>query len=992
MRFPAVFALLAFAVKISALSLPARNYSTTTWRVEEGLPDDTVQAFAESPRGFLWVGTSGGLARFDGTHFQIFTSATNTAFRENSVHCLFAARDGGLWIGTEGSGLIRYRDGVFRAWTAKNGLTDMFVRAIAQDRRGNLWVGTNNGFFRVEGDRLIRLDGRSGVPKLAVNAILQDHTGRLWIGGSRLMSIRDGTFYQHTLPGEPSRNRIKSLLETGDGAIWVGTVSALYRSPDGTRPFQRVPGIRGTVHVMRQADDGSLWMGIVGSGGGVWNLNRGDELAQPAMRIAGTVLSIFQDRERNIWVGTQSGMVRYSQTPLSIVPVPGTRDSDFGTVYLDRDGIVWSAATRVVRIVDGRATPYVFPALHGAKPRNLMRARDGSLWIGTDGSGLFHLSGREVRRYTTAQGLVNNFIRAMVEARDGSLWIGTDEGVSHLSNGRFTNYGIQEGLAYFSIRSMLEDRSGGIWIGTDQGLSHLERERFVNDPPVMAMSHEKVWAIHQDADGGLWFGTRNHGLYRYRSGKLTHFGVSDGLASNAVYSILEDAAGHFWISSPGGVSLLERHELDAYADADAEARHPFSVTTYDLPDEDGPQEIFGGVQNAGSITARGDAWFPGSRGPVHVSLPEHEPWAMPPLTIDQVASDHFAHAWLPGAGSADLSPANSRLTFSWGLMTLSSQQNARFRYRLVNFDREWINALGRRSASYANLPAGRYVFEIAAYETNHPDIISQVDMIVVKQPYFYHRWWFLACMALALTAIILGVYRARINRVKQRFAGMLEERNRIAREIHDTVIQGCTSVSAALEAVSTIPEERVSIRDELLDRARSQVRETINEARRAVWDLRQEAARGMLNESLTAMSERMAREFAVPVRCTIRGRPFRASQPATHEVLMIAREAAHNAVQHASPSLVEVIADFAEEELVLEITDDGGGFDPHAVRSNGPGHYGLVGMKERAARLGATLEIRSAPRQGTHVVVRVPRKSHTPERLDAATVKRLEAL
>ncbi len=989
----AAFALMAFSVKmLSAPAPPARNYTATTWRVEEGLPDDMVQAIAENPQGSLWVGTGEGLARFDGTHFQALADVPNSILRRTSVHCLAVSHDGSLWIGTEGSGLIRYRDGDFRAWTARNGLTDMFVRAIAEDRSGNLWIGTNNGFFRLNGDRAERLDGANGVPALAVNAIMQDNAGRLWIGGSRLMSIHDGRFQAHALPGEQSRNRIKSLLQTRDGAIWVGTVSGLYRSPDGEAPFEHVSGVSGTVHVLRQADDGNLWMGIMGSGSGVWNVTAGPRLSAPLMRIAGTVLSICEDRERNIWVGTQSGMIRYSRTPMSVVAVPDTRNSDFGTVYLDRDGALWSAATSLTRIVGGRAAPYVFPALRGAKVRNLIGARDGSIWIGTDGSGLFHLSGRQVQRYTAAQGLVNNFIRVMVEARDGSMWIGTDEGVSHLIGGRFINYGIKNGLAYFSIRSMIQDRSGGIWIGTDLGVSHLVNGKFVTDAAVNAMRLERVWAIHQDPDGGLWFGSRNHGLYRYRGGRLTHFTVADGLASNSVYSILEDSAGHFWISSPGGVSLLDRRELDAYADEPEQSRRPFSITTYSLPDEDGPEEIFGGVQNAGSIGPRGDVWYPGSHGPVHVTLPESQPWTMPHLAIDQVSADHLAHPWATGAGEAVLSPANSRLHLSWQLLTLSSQQNARFRYRLANFDRKWIGALDRRDASYDNLPPGRYLFEVEAYETNHPSVVSRAELVVIKYPYFYRRWWFLLGLALAALAAAFSAYRVRLNRMKQRFAGVLEERNRIAREIHDTVIQGCTSVSAALEAVSTIAPERASIRDELLDRARNQVRETVNEARRAVWDLRQEPARGMLNESLAAMSARIAREFSVPVRCTVRGRPFRASQPATHEILMIAREAVHNAVQHGRPSAVELTADFGEEALTMEIADDGVGFSPAMVQANGRRRYGLVGMKERAARLGGRLEIRSAPGQGARVIATIPRKCRAPGRSPGATMEEVKAL
>lgn len=977
-----LLSLLAALITAPAATLRASNigdrYTATAWRVEEGLPEDTVQAFAETPDGYLWIGTSGGLARFDGTHFEIFNSDNTPVFHENSVHCLATARDGSVWIGMEGSGLIQYRHGAFRAWTAADGLSDMFVHAIAEDRSGSLWIGTNNGFFRISGDRVQRVDGSGGIPPLAVNAILEDNAGRIWIGGSRLIAIQSGTFREHALPGELSRNRVKSLLQTRDGAIWVGTVSGLYRSPDGVAPFRRVPGVSGTVRALHQSNDGALWISVVGQGAAAWKSDRHLQ-TPPLLRIPGTVLSFFEDREQNMWVGSQSGMTRYSRTPVTLVPLADARNSDFATIYLDRGGILWSAGSDLVRIAGDRTEPFVFPELAGAKVRNLLRDRDGSLWIGTDGSGLFHLTAYGARRYTTAHGLVNNFIRAIVQSSDGSLWIGTDEGVSHLRDEQFRNYGIADGLAYFSIRSMLEDRRGGMWIGTDQGLSHIVNGKFVDDPPVLALRQQKVWAIHEDSDGGLWFGTRNFGLYRYRDRQLTRFTTADGLATNGIYSILEDAAGHFWMSGPAGVSLLNRYELDAFAEKPpARRRHPLSLAFYSLPGETGPAEIFGGVQSAGCMAPNGDVWFPTNRGPVHVSLPVLHEAAMPRLLIDRVDADHEGSDWSLGKSPLLLGPANSRLDIAYDPLMLSSQQNIRFRYKLENFDREWLDAMGRRDSSYTNLPPGRYVFRVTAFQTTNPDVISEASLVVIKNPYFYRRWWFLLCILLAVLGITFAIYRARISRIRQRFLGVLEERNRIAREIHDTVIQGCTSVSAVLEAVSTIGSAEMTLRENLLDRARNQVRATINDAREAVWNLRHDAT-GHLDTKLSAMSSQIASEFGIPVSCSACGKPFPTSQPAMHEILMIVREALHNAALHACSSAIEVTANFERDALCIQIEDNGKGFDPEIAFQPGRRHFGLVGMRERAIRLHGSIDFQSGAGRGTRVLLRVPRDRQAAE-------------
>lgn len=202
--------------------------------------------------------------------------------------------------------------------------------------------------------------------------------------------------------------------------------------------------------------------------------------------------------------------------------------------------------------------------------------------------------------------------------------------------------------------------------------------------------------------------------------------------------------------------------------------------------------------------------------------------------------------------------------------------------------------------------------------------------------------------------------------MRQRFLAVLEERNRIAREIHDTIIQGCTSISAVLEAVSTISPAQTHWREDLVNRARVQARTTIEEARRSVWDLRQKVVpSGELGASMARMSSQITAEFGVPVHCTVRRQPLPTSKAAMHEVLMIVREALHNAALHGSASAIHLSVDFDDDALKVEIADDGRGFEPNALSSNGRRHYGIVGMRERAARLKGRLEINSSPGKGT---------------------------
>lgn len=950
-----------------------RGYSRHLYGIANGLPEQTVQAFAQTPDHYLWIGTTGGLARFDGLHFTVFDRENTPAFDENSVFCLLTARDGTLWIGTEGSGLLRYRDGVFTRIDQRNGLSDMFVRALAQDAEGNLWVGTNNGIFRIADAsatsiRLERLDATAAIPPLAVNAICPDSRGRLWLGGSRLAVLDHGKPSFFALPGDAARNRVKAIAETG-GVIWVGTVSGLYRMLPGGRRFTPVPGIHGTTRGLRLTSDGRFWISILGQGTIAYRVNQQDQLVDPDVIPSDTVLAVYEDMEQNVWLGMESGMLRLRPTPISIIALQRASDSDFGTVYQDRGGRIWSAGTKLYRLRNGVPELYTSPALAAVKVRDLLEDRDTSLWFGTDGSGLIHVSGGDVRHYTTDDGLANNFIRALLQARDGTLWIGTDEGVSHFDGRSFTNYQMKDGLAYQSVRSMLQDQNGDIWIGTELGLSHLRSGTFVSDAAVKTLVHDKVWALHQDSDGSLWIGTRNNGLFRFRNGSLTHYRVADGLASSSIYDIQEDAGGRFWMSGPDGISLLNRRELDAFADGHADH---LSLRFYGMSAEAEGVKIFGGMQTAGVLTAEGDVWYPSNRGLIHIVQAGMLANPVAPLVINSVRADGRE---LPAGSSITLNPGNSRLELNYASVMMRPQDALRFKYRLQGLEQNWNSAGTRHVADYTNIPPGRYTFQVAAYDLSRPDALSIASLAVTKRPYFYRTWWFLALCALALAAIILAIHRARVARMHRHFQAVLQERNRLAREVHDTILQGCTGVSAVLEAVSSLDSDERLLKQQLVDSARQQIRMTINEARDAVWALRhdQDAAEN-LPELMDRMRLQLSRDLGVAIQCDVEGQPFPVNRPVAHELMMIAREAVQNAANHASPTVVRLRIGFREHDLAVAVADDGCGFKPELVATDGM-HFGLLGMRERAARLGGTLDLTSVPSAGTRVTVRIPRTS-----------------
>jgi len=569
--------------------------------------------------------------------------------------------------------------------------------------------------------------------------------------------------------------------------------------------------------------------------------------------------------------------------------------------------------------------------------------------------------------------LVNNFVRAFLQGRDGSVWIATDEGVSRWQNGSFTNYQMRDGLCYFSTRTLWEDRSGDVWMGTDRGISRVHNGKFLADTVTESLKNEKIWAIREDSEGGMWFGTRTGGLYRWRSGKLTHYTTAEGLASNSIYEMLEDHRGTFWLSGPNGISAIDRKELDRIA---LDPSHSLSLLLYGISDGLETTQLYGAEKPGGVVTYQGDVWFASNKGLVRVSPDQTKPSAPAPVVIDQVLADGLE---TPGR-TISLGPDNAKLEIHYTVIQLRSQERVRFRYMLEGFDKNWTDASSRRVAYYTNLPPGHYHFRVAAFEMNNPQQISETSIEIAQKPHFYRTSWFLACCVLLLAASVWGGHKVRMRQAHARFQAVLEERNRLAREMHDTLIQGCAGVSALLEAHSSLDESEPHAKESLLSYARTQLRTAINEAREAVWDLRHADGRAAsIGPILSDMAQQVSKEFGVAVDYRDSGRPFDLEQSTAHELLMVIREALHNAIRHGQPARVYVNIDFGKNQLRVRVRDDGRGFDPAQTSVSGNGHYGLVGMRERVKRIGGTLSLNSRPGEGTVLTIDIPRRTPVGE-------------
>jgi ligand-binding sensor domain-containing protein/signal transduction histidine kinase len=971
-------------------------FSRRVWQSADGLPEDFVQALARTGDGYLWIGTSGGLVKFDGVRFTLFNRENQAALHDDSIYALLSGRDGSLWIGTEGGGLVRYLRGEFHAFGSGEGLTSGFVRVLYEDHAGTLWVGTDNGLFRMEQGRLVRVDGQNGIPQMMVHAISEDGHGNLLFGGEGMLVLGSHGAAYFASKESAADNSVRTIVRTSDGTIWVGTISGLRKLENwnGGNTFLVPRILNGNVCVMLESHTRDFWVGTYGTGVFLYRGGKMQQFSAPVLP-HNNVLSLLDDGEGDIWIGTQGGLLRLSPSAAVTANTADGTPQSINTIYQDPSGTLFVAALngRLYRVTNQMLTGVDLPpGAQGLPVRNVFRDSTGALWMGTDGQGALRISdagsGRLANspmvRFSRNDGMVNDFVRAFAEDRDGGIWIGTDGGLSRWKNGQFQNFGLKSGLVYESIRSIYSDRDGNVWVGTDGGLSRYANGTFSTPPALDQLRGQKIWAIHQDSGGSLWFGTHGAGLFFLKDGQLVQFTPKQGLPSSKIHYITEDNQDNLWMSTPSGIVSVARRDLESLASEDLDAqkqhrrpeRRQVAFRVFGISEGLSTNQMNGGVQPAGAVTPSGEFWFPSAKGAVCIGHEMPEPGRASPVLVEQALADGRD---VPFDGGLKLAPGNGKLEIQYTAIRLRSPETIRFKYWLENLDPDWTDAGQRRIAYYTNVPAGDYRFHVIAYEINDPRVATEQILSIHWQPHFYQTRWFVGLCVLALLSAVAGAYFVHVRNLGKRFAAVLEERNRLAREMHDTLIQGCVGVSALLEAASRAQDVSPAISHELVDRARDEVRAAVDEARLAVWNLRQGSGSGEdLVRSVSELASRTSLETGIPIHFSTSGAPFALGAEGERSLLMMIREAITNALRHAAPTNVTVSLMFDRESIEARVEDNGCGFDPARVRvANGAGHYGLIGMRERVEKLGGEYSLDSAPGKGTRVRLRIP-SDHRP--------------
>ncbi|XHS78146.1 two-component regulator propeller domain-containing protein [Burkholderiaceae bacterium UC74_6] len=968
--------------------LQIAQYAHTSWTARDGVLLGLVFAMAQTPDGYLWIAGSFGLFRFDGLRFVPWQPPKGQAL-PGSPYSLLVSRDGTLWIGTF-SGLVSWNGAELTRYSQTD---NAFVSSLHEDREGTIWAG-----LLAERGRLCSVragqEAQCTAPEGGFGAFVwslgEDGTGSLWVGAE------SGVW--RWKPGAPQRfatsgMRVGDLSTTVDGQILIGTRGAGLKQVAGdklipfpiqaaAKPAEWVPGRDAKANKLLRDRDGGLWIGTEGHG--IIHLKDGQaDTFTRAEGLSGNIAcSLFQDREGNIWFGSEKGLDRFRKLPVTSLSVQqGLPNEVTKSVLATTDGSIWVATDDgLARWKDGKSTVYKeSKGLPDSRVQSLYQDNNGRLWASTAG-GLVYFAND---RFVAVSGMPGTEVYSMTGDASGNLWLSGNEGLARLNGGRVVESVRWAALGRRQQAKVIVADRGGVWLSfwLDGGvLFYKDGKVEATYTPAQGLGAGHVASLRLDAEGAVWAATEDGGLSRIKEGRVTTLTVANGLPCNTIHWSTLDDNGSLWMYTACGLVRIMRDDLAAWiADpgrrvtpklwsaADGVPLLSLTPAYFNPPVAKGPDGKF---------------WFV-SGADVHVIDPVHLAFnpLPPPVHIEALVADQKPYVVENGLRL----PALVRdLTVEFAALSLVDPKSMRFRYRLEGHDSDWQEAVDRRQAAYTNLPPGNYRFRVKA--SNNSGVWNeegaQLDFSIL--PAFYQTTWFRVACIVLLTGLAWSAFQLRlhmrIRRLHQQFDAALEarvsERTRIARDLHDTLLQRFHGLLLQFQAAFNLLPDRPRESKQILARAIDQVAEAITEGRDAVQGLRTPGLEANdLAEALRALAEDLANENGqeIVARVEAQGTPQALHPIVRDETFRIAGEALRNAIHHADAKQIEVLIRYEAQWLRVRVRDDGKGIDPELLRTGGrEGHFGLSGMHERAELVGGKLTVRSVRNAGTEVDFSVP--------------------
>jgi signal transduction histidine kinase/ligand-binding sensor domain-containing protein len=992
------------------------QYAHTSWRISDGFSKGAINAIAQTPDGYLWLGTTDGLLRFDGVK-AIPLQPIDQSLPSKLILDLFTARDGVLWIATD-KGIASLRGGRVTRYAGPD--NEYRAGTLIESRDGAIWAavyrpGINNFVlcrFQQGGSEC---HGEDGGPGRGAVGLYADSHGQLWVGVlNGVWRWQPGPPRFFSSEGEP--NGFQGFAEDSDGTLLISRRGGVDRFVEGRfERKHRFPASLGQLQYLRMLSDrnGNLW--LRSSSAGLLHIHQGvvDVFGAVDGLTSDVVRACFEDREGSIWVATSEGLDRFRDVAIATVTTrQGLSSSRANGFAAGADGSVWIATwDGLARVLRDHVVVY----RERGQPSGQATASRDSRTI----------------RYVAGKGLPSAGVQSVFEDHLKRLWMSTDAGVGYLENDHLVPVnGIPGGLT----RSITEDATGAIWIANQaDGLFRVPS----GGAPLTATAWTAVGvagpvtvALGDARTGGVWLGSRLGGIAYFTDGRLRRsFGLADGLAPGRVSTLYFDSDATLWISTDGGLSRLKDNKVATLTAANGlpcDAAQwairdnagalwvlmPCGLVRIAAPDLEGwakaadrgnasshtlPVTVFGnsdGFRSSPGVnyysapvvkSSDGRLWFQGTAG-IHVQDPGRLPFnALPPsVLVEQVTADHKTY----DANSVDrdglrLPPLTRDLQIDYTALSFVAPEKMRFRYQLEGYDRSWQDVGTRRQAFYTDLRPGQYRFRVAA--ANNSGVWNETGATLGFSiaPAYYQTTWFMTLAGGLVLALAWGAHRIRLRMVERHereisalnermMKAQEQERIRIAGELHDGVMQqmlaATMTLGSAKRRITGNPDAAATIDkvQDLLVQAGTEIRQLSHDLHPPIL---QEAG---LPQAVLAYCEQFSAAAGIPIACEADDTVSGLSRGASLALFRIVQEALGNTAKHAKAKQVTVRLRRINGVVSLVISDDGVGFDTGWLGSHASGGLGLVMMRERATQLNGTFELDTAARRGTTIIVSIP--------------------
>jgi len=1002
----AALSMLLLCSRLSALdpSLDLTQYVHAAWTGREGFNGST-RSIVQTPDGYLWLGTEFGVVRFDGVRFVPWTPPDGQRLPSINIMTLLAGRDGTLWIGTL-DGLASWNHGKLIQYAE---FARQPVFSLLEDHEEAVWVGSAGKLCAIRSGR-VQCDVLSGgthdnvyyaYGNLGndVYSLFEDSERRLWAGTqSGLWRWRPGSPQRH-----PRQSGMMWALVPGDRASGASSLLAvsgdylLRQISEKTAGDYVLPGVSGTFSSYRlmRDRDGALWVGTLERG--LFHVYQGktSQFGQRDGLSGNLVNALFQDREGAVWVGTTSGLDRFREPAVETISVAqGLSGPPALSVLSSRDGSVWigsregvkrwyrgqittyrpTSSSQTPRRGDGNATvrEITDPGLPDIEIGSLFEDQGGRIWVTSRTGAAWFENGK----FTRVNGVPTGSGNAIFADKRAGVWISSPgHGLIHVVDGKVSesiHWPWSKGGVDPRLSAVIPDTiKGGLWLGFfSKGVGYFKDGQVTasfgsND----GLGADIVWDLQMDRQGTLWVATEG-GLSRLRDGRIATLTMKNGLPCDAVHWAREDDAGSWWLYTACGLVRVARSELEGWV---SDPRRPIRTVVFDGADGVKMHALVNGVSPVVSKSADGKLWFAHLDG-ISVIDPAHVPFNQlpPPVHIEQIAAGGKIYEAAHGLRL----PARVRdLSIHFTALSLLSPEKVRFRFKLEGQDEDWREVVNLRQVQYSNLPPRTYRFQVIA--ANNSGVWNETgdSLDFSVDPAYFQTRWFQASCAAAFLALLWVLYRYRLHQIAHEFNVRLEERvgerTRIARELHDTLLQSVQALMLHFQiGVDQLPPGETK---DALEKALEKGDQAIVEGREAVHDLRSSTVvENDLAKALRSLGDELATGHSATFRLIVEGASRNLHPILRDEVYRIAREAVRNAFNHAQASHIEAEISYGEKLLRLRIRDDGRGIDPEIAAEGRTGHYGLPGMRERARNIGGQLKVWTASGAGTEIDLIIP--------------------